>query len=458
MQKSRKRKNIVRYPQFPAFNIGLIPFVAVFCYMLVCLWLYATATHVTAYEVTEGSLSSNYRFTALALKTEKIVTADEAGSLTYYAREGSKIGSGSAVCSIGQGSASAASSGSTALDGDSLSRLRKQMASFARKFDAQNYQNVYNFQADLESAVMELTSAEALAAYDDNSYLSGLMNVCTASEEGILVLSVDGYENRTPETVTAADFDEKSYTREKLRLNEKVSVGDPIYKLLTSETWNLVIRLDTGMLTQLADVSRVKFRFTDDGNTAYADFSILQIDGAYYGNLELSNSLIRYYADRFVEIELLLTQKTGLKIPTSAIARKNFYEIPRAYCTYDEDSPNEVRLIRETYASDGSAIQKSVVATLYDKNDDCFYVDMSLFEEGDCVIMPDSQKRYPLSDTETLTGVYNINKGYAVFREVTIIDENEEYCIVEKDSAYGLAVYDHIALDASTVEDDQIIV
>ncbi len=37
-------------------------------------------------------------------------------------------------------------------------------------------------------------------------------------------------------------------------------------------------------------------------------------------------------------------------------------------------------------------------------------------------------------DEETLYGVYNINKGYAVFREVTIIDENEEYCIVESNN------------------------
>lgn len=54
-------------------------------------------------------------------------------------------------------------------------------------------------------------------------------------------------------------------------------------------------------------------------------------------------------------------------------------------------------------------------------------------------------------------GVYNINKGYAVFREVTVIDENEEYCIVESNNTYSLAAYDYIVLDASEVTEDQIV-
>lgn len=70
------------------------------------------------------------------------------------------------------------------------------------------------------------------------------------------------------------------------------------------------------------------------------------------------------------------------------------------------------------------------------------------------MLMKDSSKRYQISDTQTLTGVYNINKGYPIFREITILDENQEYCIVESNSAYGLAQYDQIALDASTVKDD----
>ncbi|MDO5422806.1 MAG: HlyD family efflux transporter periplasmic adaptor subunit [Eubacteriales bacterium] len=462
MQKRKKSTKIVPYKKTSFFNIGTVMFGILFLYMIICLVLYLTSTHTTPYEVTAGSLSGNYRFTALALKTEKVVTADESGTVTYYAREGSKVGVGNSVCSIDEGGriqeliAQNTADGST-LDNDSLSYLREKMETFTKSFSTINFQNVYNFKADLESTIMELTSEEALKNADESSNISSLLNLCTAPVEGILVLSIDGYEGKTPETVTAEDFDQKNYTKENLRLNTSVKNGEPIYKLLTEETWHLMIPLDQKTATLLADSTSVKFRFQKNGNVFYASFSILQIDGAYYGDLELENSLSSFSSDRFVEIELLLNQKTGLKIPTSAIVKKQFYKIPKEYCSYDEDNPDEVRLLRETYASDGSAVQKNITAVLYDQTDKYFLVDVSLFEEGDCVIMADSNKRFLVSEVETLVGVYNINKGYAIFREIEIIDENEEYCIVDDETAYGLAQYDRIALDASTVSDDEIV-
>ena len=97
------------------------------------------------------------------------------------------------------------------------------------------------------------------------------------------------------------------------------------------------------------------------------------------------------------------------------------------------------------------------MATVYNKTDSYYLVDSSQFKEGEYVLLKDSSKRYQISETETLQGVYNINKGYAVFREIMVLDENEEYCIVEEGSSYGLAQYDHIALDASDVKDEDIV-
>ena len=54
-------------------------------------------------------------------------------------------------------------------------------------------------------------------------------------------------------------------------------------------------------------------------------------------------------------------------------------------------------------------------------------------------------------------GVYNINNGYCTFREVNIIGETSEYYIVESGTTYGLLVYDHIVLDSSLVDEDQIV-
>ena len=56
-----------------------------------------------------------------------------------------------------------------------------------------------------------------------------------------------------------------------------------------------------------------------------------------------------------------------------------------------------------------------------------------------------------------LVGVYNINKGYADFRQISILYQNEEYAIIKPNNAYGLSEYDYIALDASELTDDSFV-
>ena len=59
--------------------------------------------------------------------------------------------------------------------------------------------------------------------------------------------------------------------------------------------------------------------------------------------------------------------------------------------------------------------------------------------------------------TKTRTGVYNINRGYAVFRKVTILCENDEYYIVAEGEDYGLSNYDHIVQDSSSIDQKDVV-
>ena len=108
-----------------------------------------TTDHITAYEVTAGPLAGNYRYSALALRSETIINADHAGNVSYYVREGSKVGTGTAVCTVNEGSATTSlvpekvSTGSEAasamteessLDEDTLKNLKDEMESFSLGF------------------------------------------------------------------------------------------------------------------------------------------------------------------------------------------------------------------------------------------------------------------------------------------------------------------------------------
>ena len=85
-------------------------------------------------------------------------------------------------------------------------------------------------------------------------------------------------------------------------------------------------------------------------------------------------------------------------------------------------------------------------------------MDDTMLRAGDHLVMPDSSETFTVSKTDSLIGVYNINKGYADFKIVSILDENDEYAIVQPNTTYGLSAYDHIVLDAEAISKDEEIV
>ena len=65
--------------------------------------------------------------------------------------------------------------------------------------------------------------------------------------------------------------------------------------------------------------------------------------------------------------------------------------------------------------------------------------------------------RFQIGASASLEGVYNINKGYAVFKQIEILKSNGEYYTIKKGTKYGLSVYDHIVLNADSVYEGKLI-
>ena len=201
--------------------------------------------------------------------------------------------------------------------------------------------------------------------------------------------------------------------------------------------------------------------------TQSGDFSIIEIDGQKYGKIDFNKGLIRYASDRFLEIELVTNTVTGLKIPLSSIVTKEFYTIPSTFATTNEDS-NETGFMLQDKNKDGDNVTTFVTPTIYasvenessgdsDKTTYTYFVDKSSFKEGDAIIAPNSKSKYVVSESAALEGVYCINQGYAVFRRIEILDQNEEYAIISKNTSYGLSRYDHIVKNAEQVKEEDIL-
>ena len=448
-----------------SLNIGTMLFGVLFIYMLFSLVLYLTSSNIESYLVIAGPLSRNETYTGLAIRTETVCKADTSGYVSYYAREGSKINANGVVYGI---SSSQKTDASTDLSAEDLSAIRSQMLSFSKGFNASKFNNTYSFKYNLEGSILQYAGVSG--ASSDSSVINyGGQTLRKADQDGIILYATDGYENKTVDTLTEEDFDQNAYHETDLKTHGSVSVGDSIYTLISDEKWSLMIPLSEKQAVKLADRTVVRVKFLKDDMTQSGDFSIVQIGGSKYGRIDFNKGLIRYASDRFLEIELVTNTVTGLKIPLSSIVTKEFYQIPSDYATTNEDS-QETGFMVLTKDKSGNEVRTFVSPSIYAKIEDedqkkedeseqkyIYYVDKKSFKEGDVIISEKNKSRYVVSDVDVLEGVYCINQGYAVFRRIEILDQNEEYAIVAKSTAYGLARYDHIVRNADKVDEEEIL-
>ena len=91
--------------------------------------------------------------------------------------------------------------------------------------------------------------------------------------------------------------------------------------------------------------------------------------------------MIRYVNDRFVDVELVVSEKTGLKIPNSAITKKQFYTVPKEYFTQGGDS-SDPGLMIENHAGDTGSVTL-VQPTIYYETDDFYYIDDETVSAGE---------------------------------------------------------------------------
>ena len=107
-----------------------------------------------------------------------------------------------------------------------MQKLCAVAAGYASAFSGQNFQKAYDMKADVESAVLDLYTEDVYGNADEGR----LFNVCRTDGPGIVVYSVDGFEDVKAEDVTTDMFSMKAYHKENLRLNGTIKSGDPLYK------------------------------------------------------------------------------------------------------------------------------------------------------------------------------------------------------------------------------------
>ena len=481
-KKKKKKGKVVKYKK--PFNIANVFFGAILVYMIIYLYMFLTNVHISGYEVIAGSLATDKQFTGLVLRTEEIFQATTAGYVDYYAAEGAKVSNASIVYSVDESGRMSEylqeNAEDVSLSEDNYVSLKNDISSFSNGYDRKEFAEVYDFHDTMNGNILELSNQtllnemEALSAEDASAFQR-----VYAAKSGIVEYYIDGYETVTADTITPEMFDKSNYKAENLRSADLISSGDNVYKLVTDENWTVIIPMTEDQMKEIAykqvtdsqgnissePRSVIEVKFLKDQTTSWGYINILNMHGQQYLQLDFNNSMVRFASDRYLDIQFLIDDTSGLKIPSSSITKKEFFVIPEEYVMKGGEDDADGFMV-ETFDEDGHSTQKFVSPTFYSITDGMVYIDPNqgsftsnetYMKEGDRIIIPNSNDLYQIGKTAELEGVYCINQGYTQFRKIKVLYSNEEYTIVEEGTTFGLTIYDRIVLNAEAVKEDQVI-
>ena len=457
MGEKKKLTNITVYRKKGNLNIGVFIFGIIFIYLIVSLLMYLTSGPVSVYEVRKGSILRDTAYTGFVVRDETIVEAQEEGYVNYFVTEGEKVGARTSVYASSPEKLdfqAADEESQASLTAEEEASLLTDIQAFSDNFQEANFQEVYTVKDKIEDLLDSRSSQNRKAQLDEMLKTQGdSLKVYNASRDGIIIYATDGYEDTTISDVTEEMITLNDHETLTLSNNTKVQAGDPVYKLITSDQWTVVVVLSDEMTEELAETQRIKVRFAKDNQTETADFAIYNTESANLGFLTFDTGMVRYARDRYLDIELILEDESGLKIPRSSVVEKEFYTVPEDYLTQGGNSQGNGVLVQ---TKDNARFQETEVF-YRDTETGMIYLDPLDFSEDTVLIKPDSKETWPLKKTAKLKGVYNINKGYAVFKQIQILCESEEYYIVDTGSDYGLSNYDHIALNGEDVKENDVV-
>ena len=471
--KKRRKKNIVKYRKPVHLNIGVVVFAFVLIYFLVYFLNFLTDKHIAIYEVENGRIMNTAYYTGLVLRQEEVTYSEEAGSINYYKKESDKTGYNDLICSIDKDGAISQEITAAGLDGTTLSRdelleIQEIITDYTSVQSDMQFYNIYSFKENLNSNIQEnlyLAALESLSDEMNQAASSNTFSLIRAQKDGVLAFYTDGYESVTADTFMPEMYNPSGYTKNNLKGNTAVSSGQALYKTITDENWYLMVPIDEEekelyqqQMGEGENSFTIQVTFKKDGRQAYATASIRDYEEGSFLQLTFTSSMVRYISDRYLEVELGSDDQSGLKIPNSAITTKEFLLIPSDYISQGDNSSDQ-GVIKITTDNRGKESAEFIQTDIYDtdeENNVC-YIDEESLSVGDVIQKPDSDERYTIRETGEKEGVYNMNRGYAVFRIIEPVsnNSNEEYTIVETGTSYGLSLYDRIALDGSSVTEGE---
>lgn len=442
-------------------NIATLIVAAILLYVVICVIIAARKEPITTYKVNKSDVSNNITLDGLVVRNEQILYTEKSGYICYYIRDGEKIKKNSTVCTVDETGQiydvlSDAAEYDNLLTAEDYQDIRSAISLYKVTYRDVDFYNAYNFETNINNKVLELTN-EILMQQIQQGGSAVTLSAINSPSSGLVTYYIDGYENYDISKVKMEDFDKSKYEKQTLKSGDIITASSPIVKVIPSENWNIIAPITQTQIDSIAEQSYVKIKINNSSYTMNMPYEIINGSDGTYINIMIDKYLSNFLSERFVSVEIIMAEDSGLKIPVSALVEKDVYQIPISYLSGGGNQNSANRINVQVLDENGEITIKQVAPTIYKIDDKYCYVDPLAFEDTDVLIDIDSNSTIAVSllTTMKIEGVYSANRGTADFKMVTVIKIVDEFALVESDEA--LKVYDNIILNSSQVQENQII-
>ncbi len=430
-------------------TLAIIFFIIVLIYLAYHAFNYITREKPIIYTVGDvSSLSSDKTYTGLIVRNEEIVISENSGYVNYLMPNASRVSLGENFYCIdesGRFNSAISSYENSAISNKDAAVMSGQVYNFRNSYSSDKFDLTYGLKTELQ---YEMYSIAALASADKLTELGvnpAQFHTPMSGYSGLVVYYTDGFENYDPSLISSKDFDKASYNKNQYVGGNMYSKGDAVGKIITDETWSIYIQLSPEEAALLSGKSRINVVFNEIGVATTVLFEeITGSDGLIYGKLSLTKYMINYCNSRYLSITVKNDSIKGLKIPDTSIINQEVYKIPLDLITNGGGSVSE-GFNKEVYNSGRASVSFICPQILY-KDDNYCYIALDEIEDGSILLKPDSTEKFLVSEKISFPGVYNVNKGFAVFKVVDILSDDGNYSIVKNGVSYSIGTHDNILL------------
>ncbi len=443
---------------------GAVIFVGIFIYLVVNIVFYAGKDKVSIYEVQGDNISVVNRFKGIALRQENILTSECAGNINYYIQNGKRSAKRGVIFSVDEGSKLYSEildkTGVDQLQDNDIKQIKNVIYGYLDEYTGFNFQEVAEFKHEVSDTIFELVNDSSIENMKSIASVNSTssFHIKRADTAGVISYKSDKLCGLDFDNVTDAMYEDTyDVGRQNLRSTGLVSAGEPICRIVTDENWKIAVKIPEDVYIGLLEQNKVSVYINNYYFPVECQMETVQRGSSYYALLSLDKYMPMYIDERILTVEFESRLEGGLKVPLSAIEKREFYVIPLQYLIEDDQFTGPVFKMEGYSEETGQPIYIPVYPSKYYSDNENAYVDTSLFNDGDWVDIPSTGERYKIGVKNSIEGVYVVNKGYYQFVKVERIRQNAEYAIVKKSNRDGLNLYDHIALDASKAKDQAII-